>query len=180
MIESVISQLIEFVGQHRDWAMWLAFVFAAAETTAILSILIPSTAILVGVGALVAAGGLDFRPIWIGASLGALTGSSFSWWLGWRYGDKILQMWPLRNHPEFVARGQASFAKYGGFAIIIGHFVGPLRPVMFFMTGMSAMPFWRFAMFNIVGGTAWAYAIPKSGQIGGTVLGALWALITGA
>ena len=52
--------------------------WARRRRPAFLSIAIPSTAILVGIGALVATGAIDFMPIWLGAALGALIGSTFS------------------------------------------------------------------------------------------------------
>lgn len=173
-MDAVISSTIEFVSANRAWALWIALVFAAAETTAFLSILIPSTAILVGVGALVATGGLDLLPIWIGASIGALIGSTFSWWLGWRYGEHFLRVRPLKDHPEMVARASAAFARWGVLAIIIGHFVGPMRPVVFLMAGTARMRLMRFQLFNIAGALSWALAMPLSGMLGGDLIGWLW------
>ena len=109
-MDGFIDRAIGFLAANRDWAFWLAMVFAAAETTAFLSIAIPSTAILVGVGALVATGALAFPPIFAGAALGAIIGSSFSWWLGYRFGDRMLRMWPLRDHPDLVAMGRDAVA----------------------------------------------------------------------
>jgi membrane protein DedA with SNARE-associated domain len=179
-MDAFAERLIGFLSANREWAFWVALVFAAAETTAFLSIIIPSTAILVGVGALVATGGLDFTPIFAGASVGALIGSTFSWWLGRRYGAHILRLWPLRDHPELVDRGKEAFAKWGPFAIFIGHFFGPRRPVVFLMCGIAAMPFWWFQMFNVVGAIGWAYLVPKFGEVGGLFVGWVWTLLFGA
>jgi membrane protein DedA with SNARE-associated domain len=178
-MDALITSMIDFVSANRQWALWIALVFAAAETTAFISIAIPSTAILIGVGALVATGGVDFLPIWIGASIGAVIGSTFSWWLGRHYGDRILRMWPLRDHPDLVTRGTTLFAKWGVWAIIIGHFFGPLRPVVFLMAGISRMRVLHFHFFNVAGSLAWAWAVPKSGEVGGNVLAYLWQLVTG-
>lgn len=173
-MDAAIASTLDFVAAHGDWAILIALVFAAAETTAFLSILIPSTAILMGVGALAATGAVDLFPIWVGASIGALIGSTFSWWLGWRYGEHFLRVRPLKDHPEMVARASATFAKWGVFGIIIGHFVGPLRPVVFLMAGTARMRFVRFQAFNTVGGLSWAFAMPMSGMLGGDLIGWLW------
>jgi membrane protein DedA with SNARE-associated domain len=173
-MDAIAQQAIDFVAANRAWAFWIALLFAALETTAFISIVIPSTAILIGVGALVATGALDFAPIWAGASIGALIGSTFSWWLGRAHGYRILGLWPLRDHPDLVERGRAAFARWGVLAIVIGHFFGPLRPVVFLMCGMSAMPLWRFTPWNLLGGVAWAWAMPKTGEVGGNLVGWLW------
>lgn len=168
------DQVTEFLATHAFAAPWLALVLAAVETTALLSLLIPSTALLMGVGAAVATGALPFLPIWMGAAFGAVIGSSFSWWLGRRFGTRILALWPMRDHPDLMARAQAAFARWGAFAVVVGHFFGPLRSVVFLFAGLSGMPFWRFQIINIVGAVGWAFIIPKTGELGGNLLGWFW------
>lgn len=176
-MDGLIDSILGFVRDNRDWAFWIALIFAAGETTAFLSIVIPSTAILLGVGALVATGELSLLPIWAGASIGAILGSFFSYWLGWHYGGSILRLWPLRDHPELVERGNAAFRKWGVVAVIIGHFFGPLRAVVFVMAGISRIPPVLFAPVNIIGCLAWAYVTPAFGEVAGHVLGWLWNLL---
>lgn len=173
-MEALAQSVIAFVAANAHLAFWIALAFAMAETVAVVSILIPSTAILVGVGGLIATGALSFLPIWIGAATGALIGSTFSWWLGRRYGEPMLRVWPLRNHPDFVARGRAAFARYGAAAILVGHFFGPLRSVVFLMCGMAPMALRRFLPWNLVGGIAWAAAMPLTGYLGGSLIGWAW------
>jgi membrane protein DedA with SNARE-associated domain len=177
-MEALADSVIAFIEQNRAWVPLIMVVFAAAETTAFLSILIPSTPILVGVGALAATGAIPFWSLWVGATIGALIGSFFSYWLGWRYGAQVLAMRPLRDHPEMVEKTRAAFDKYGPMTILIGHFTTIFRPVVFLMSGMSGMSLPRFAFWNIIGATAWAYVVPKIGDIGGTVIGWVWAQFT--
>ncbi|WP_045389848.1 DedA family protein [Falsirhodobacter sp. alg1] len=177
-MSNLIDSVIAFVEAHREWAFWIAMFFAMAETTPIISILIPSTAILVGVGALVATGGVDLFPIWLGASIGAVIGSCASWWAGHRYGEWVLRQWPMSKDPGLAARGSHAFARWGGAALLIGHFFGPLRAVVFLIAGITRMPFHRFIGWDIIGALAWAFVIPKSGEIGGNVVAWLWQLLT--
>jgi membrane protein DedA with SNARE-associated domain len=173
-MQAWIDAAVAFVAEHRAWAFWIALLFAALETTAILSIAIPSTAILIGVGGLVATGALAFLPLWAGASVGALIGSTFSWWLGRTFGTRLFGVWPLKNRPDLVERGRALFARRGAASIVIGHFFGPLRPVVFLICGMSGMPLWRFTPWTLAGGVAWAWAMPMTGKVGGDLIGWAW------
>lgn len=175
-----MDQIVAFIERNQALAPWIMLIFAAAETTAFLSILVPSTAVMVGVGALAATGAINFLPLWIGASIGALIGSSFSYWLGHRYGDAILKMRPLSDHPDWVAKANASFTRWGPVAILIGHFTTVLRPVVFLLAGMNHMSLWRFAVWNGIGCLAWAWVVPKFGEVGGMVIGWIWGLFTGA
>jgi membrane protein DedA with SNARE-associated domain len=168
------EDLIALIERNRDWLPLIMLVFAAAETTAFLSILIPSTAVMVAVGALVATGEVRFWPLWAGATIGAILGSSFSFWLGRRYGVALLQRRPLRDHPEMIAKTEAAFTRYGPATIFLGHFTTIFRPVVFLMAGMSGMSLARFAFWNSLGCVAWAYLIPKLGQFGGDIIGWLW------
>ena len=113
-METILGHIVDFVSANAAWAPYLAFVFAFGETLAFLSIVIPSTAILVAVGGLVATGSLQLFPIWLGASLGALCGSTFSWWLGLRYGPAMLNVWPLNKDPDAVEPQQARPSRNGG------------------------------------------------------------------
>ncbi len=178
-MQDFIDATLAWISANRDWAPLIVFLLALGETTAFISILIPSTAILVGIGALVATGALDFAPLWVAASAGALVGSSFSYWIGRRFGPAVLVMWPMSRDPEMTERGMAAFAKWGPGAVLVGHFFGPLRAVAFLAAGMSAMRFAVFQLVNIPGALAWAFVIPKSGEIGGDVAGWLWRALTG-
>jgi membrane protein DedA with SNARE-associated domain len=161
---------IAFIERNHVW-------FAVAENLAFLSILIPSTAVLVAIGALVATGAVPFWPLFIGAGIGAIVGSTVSYWLGWRYGGSVLALWPLKNHPDMVEKGRETFARYGAAAIMIGHFTTIFRPVAFLMAGISRMPVLTFLAWNTIGSLAWAYLIPKLGQFGGDILGWLWSVL---
>lgn len=175
-MEAFATSIIAFIEQNQTWFPFIMVLFAAAETTAFLSILIPSTPVLAAVGALAATGALSFWSLWIGATIGALIGSTFSYWLGWRYGASVLQMRPLRDHPEWVEKAQGAFDKYGPVTILIGHFTTIFRPVVFLMAGMSGMSFPRFAFWNTIGCVAWAFIVPKLGQFGGDLIGWIWSL----
>lgn len=178
-VEALIDAVLTFVREQRDWAFWIALVFAFGETLAFLSIVIPSTAILLGVGALVASGQLTLLPIWAGASIGAIIGSTVSFLIGWRYGGAILSLWPFRNHPDQIEKGNAAFRRWGAFAVIIGHFFGPLRAVVFVMAGIARMSPPVFFPVNILGCLAWAYVTPVFGEIAGHLIGRLWSLFQG-
>ena len=101
----------------------------------------------------------------LAASIGALIGSIISYVIGWRYGTVILSLWPLRDHPDFVEKGNAAFRRWGAFAVTIGHFFGPLRAVVFVMAGISRMSVPVFMAVNFVGCLAWAYVTPMFGEV---------------
>ena len=174
-MDIIAQTFIGWIERHQAWLPLIMLVFAAAETTAFLSILVPSTAVMVAIGALTATDNIAFFPIWVGATIGALIGSTFSYWLGLRYGGAILAMRPLRSHPEMVEKSRASFVRFGSAAILIGHFMTFLRPVIFLLAGMTRMSLVRFVFWNSIGCALWAFLVPKFGQFGGDIFGWIWA-----
>jgi membrane protein DedA with SNARE-associated domain len=173
-MDALIETTLAFVRDNADWAFWIALVFAMGETLALISIFIPSTAILLGVGALVATGQVDFLPIWAGATIGAIIGSFCSYALGWHYGDAILSFRPVAKHSDLIAKGNAAFRRWGALAVLIGHFFGPLRAVVFLMAGIVRLNLPVFAAINILGCGLWAYITPKFGEVAGHLLGWIW------
>lgn len=178
-MDALIPALLDFVQRHAALIFWLALLLALAETLVGLSLLIPSTAILVGLGALAATGTIGIVELCLGAALGALLGSTVSYLIGLRWGDRLLRVWPLSRDPAAVDRAAASFARRGAVTLLIGHFVGPLRGVVFLMAGAARMPALRFQTWNIGGALAWALTVPLAGQAGGSALGWLWTLWPG-
>ncbi|NDU99734.1 DedA family protein [Pseudoroseicyclus tamaricis] len=177
-MQGFIDTILAFAEANAEWAAVIAFALAFAETTLLLSIFVPSTTILFGFGALSASGALHLAPIWIGGALGSALGSSVSYALGRHYGDWALSRWPLSRRPDVTARAKETMRRWGVAALPIAHFLGPLRPVIFALAGLSLMRFPRFLAWDIVGCIAWAYAIPMSGQLGGDAISLLWRLAT--
>ena len=174
-----VTGILDFVAERRDWAFWIVALVGLIDSTAFLSVFLPSTPLLVGLGALVAAGSLDFAPIWAGATVGAVCGSTFSWWVGHHYGSAILQRRPFSLRPELTARASAAFNRWGVWVILVGHIFSPLTAAVFLIAGVSKISFWRFQAVNFPGALAKAYLIPKTGEWGGQLAHMLWVWVTG-
>lgn len=173
-MDGLALKVTEFLALHHALAPVVALMLAAAETTAFLSLLIPSTALLMAVGAAASTGAFAFLPIWGGAAIGALLGSTFSWWLGRTFGDRILAFRLVRGQAPLIDRARDIFGRWGAAAVFAGHYVGPLRPVVFLFAGMTGMGFWKFQMWNVAGAVSWAYVIPRTGELGGDLVGWFW------
>ena len=170
----MIEAALEFVSVHRDWVFLVAFLFAFAETLLVVSVFVPSTTILVGIGGLVAAGKLDFGPLFAGAALGAVAGSLVSWGIGRRCGPGLLRARPFRRHARGLGPARRAFRRWGSPAVVLGHLGGPFRAVAFTLAGLSSMPLARFLPMTVIGAVAWAFVTPKLGEWGGLVIAALF------
>jgi membrane protein DedA with SNARE-associated domain len=163
MMESVIQPMLEFVREHQAWAPVIVFVMAFLESIVGLSLAVPSTPLFVGVGALIGASGLSFWPIFAGVALGGFVGDWASFWLGFRFKDKVLEWRAIKSKPEMIDRTRRFIEKYGVFGVFLGRFISPLRSFVPFGAGMFLMPFWRFQLANASSAVVWAYILLAPG-----------------
>lgn len=173
-IEAYATYVLDFVRLNQAWAAPVIFVLAFAESLAFVSLLIPAWAILVGIGALVGPSGISFWPIWVAASIGAALGDWVSYWLGIKFGPALGTVWPLRNHPELLPRGEAFMRRWGIPGIFIGRFFGPLRAAVPLVAGIFRMPYWPFQFANFSSAFVWAAVVLLVGDIVGKLIGWLW------
>jgi membrane protein DedA with SNARE-associated domain len=155
-MEAWMHGLAEFVRQHQVWAAPIVFVLAFGESLAFISLLLPAWGALVAIGALVGASGLSFWPVWLAGGIGAALGDWLSYWFGFRYKDRVAQMWPLSRFPEILPRGEAFVKKWGVPSIYIGRFFGPLRASVPLAAGIFEMPYWRFQAANFLSAFIWS------------------------
>jgi membrane protein DedA with SNARE-associated domain len=170
----MIDAALAFTCEHRDWVFLVAFLLALAETLLVVSVFVPSTPILVGIGGLVATGTLDFAPLFAGAALGSVAGSLVSWGIGRHYGPDLLRTRLMRRRARRVRQVRRAFERWGAAAVVVGHLFGPFRTLTFALAGLTAMPLVRFLPTTALGSAIWAYVTPKAGELGGLALGALF------
>lgn len=144
------------------WLIPLAAVIAFIESLAFAGIIVPGVALLFAIASAAGQQQVNLYLLLSAAYCGAIAGDLLSFWLG-RYAAPFVETrWPLRQHPEWVARGQVFFRRYGSYSVVLGRFIGPIRPVMPFVAGTLAMPAQRFMLFNLLSALVWApvYILP--------------------
>ncbi|MCW8828975.1 MAG: VTT domain-containing protein [Gammaproteobacteria bacterium] len=166
-----INSLFSWIGANPAWAGLGIFLIAFFESLALVGLILPGAAMMFGIGALVGSGALPLWPTLIWAAAGAIAGDGVSFWLGRRYHMRVKTLWPLRNHPELIAGATHFFYRHGGKSILLGRFIGPIRPVIPAVAGMLEMPTRRFALFNILSGVLWAPVYVFPGILFATSLG---------
>lgn len=165
------QQALDFVKAHGDWAPWVVFALAFGESIAVISLLIPATFILVGLGALVEAGNIPLLPVWAGAVAGGVFGDALSYWIGLMLKERTHRVWPFRKYPEMLDRGERFFKRYGVWGVVIGRFFGPLRAVVPLVAGAFSMPTMIFMLANVTSAMAWAFLLLAPGAAAMRMLG---------
>ena len=169
-IEAHLQSLIAFFTEHAALALVAVFGAAFAESVAVIGTIVPGSTIVFVGGMLVGLKALDPWLATLAAVAGATAGDGISYFVGRRYHEALRSMWPLRDHPQLLARGEAYFAAHGGKSVFLGRFFGPTRAVVPIIAGMTNMPRLQFYLMNVLSAIAWAVAHLLPGALFGASL----------
>ncbi|MGD8710051.1 MAG: DedA family protein [Ectothiorhodospiraceae bacterium] len=157
--------VMDWVAAHAHWAGPLLGLIAFAESLALVGLFVPGAVLMFAAGALIGAGRLELWSMIAWAAGGAVLGDGLSFWLGRHFGSSLRERWPFRSHPTMLDRGVAFFRTHGGKSIVLGRFVGPVRPIIPAVAGMLHMPAGRFFLVNVISAVAWAPAYLLPGMV---------------
>jgi membrane protein DedA with SNARE-associated domain/membrane-associated phospholipid phosphatase len=150
--------LLDVGTQLGQWTYLLVGVMAFLETGAFVGFIAPGEVTVV-VGGVVAGQGEISVVVLIGIVWAcAVAGDVTSYWLGRRLGRGFM----LRHGPRFriteprVKQVEEFFDRRGGATILIGRFIGLVRPLAPFIAGASRMRFARFLPYDVIGAGLWA------------------------
>jgi membrane protein DedA with SNARE-associated domain len=158
-MQPYIDAVVAFVQANQEWAAPVAFLLAFGESLAFVSLFLPSTVILVAIGGLLGASDVDLWTVVLAAWVGGILGYSVSYWIGLYFKDEIRSLWPFRDYPEMMKRGDDFFQRYGVFGVFLGHFFGPIRAVIPVIAGMAAMPHIQFQIANVASALLWSVGV---------------------
>jgi membrane protein DedA with SNARE-associated domain len=156
------QDLLNWMSANPGWSGFWVFLMAFVESLAFIGILVPGIIILFGLGALISLGALDMWPIWLWGSVGAFAGDVVSYAVGYRYRNHLPEIWPFSRFPRMLERGRDYFNVHGPKSVVIGRFIGPLRPVIPVTAGMLHLAPRRFLLVDIPACIVWtpAYLVP--------------------
>ena len=157
-----IQPLLAWIGDHPSLAALAVFLIAFGESLALIGIIMPGALLMVGLGTLIALGALDFWMVYSFAVLGAIAGDGASFWLGTHFRERLLEFWPFNRYQSLVNRGKKFFEKHGVKSVILGRFIGPIRPILPAIAGIMRMPVRTYLVANIGSAIFWApaYLLP--------------------
>ena len=130
---------------NPQWLAVAVFIVACVECLAIAGLIVPGTVLLFAIAALAGSGALSLSETLLLGFLGGLLGDGVSYFLGRHFHQNIRRLPGLRHHPEWMNGAETYFHKYGIASLLVGRFIGPLRPMLPMVAGMCDMPFPRFA-----------------------------------
>ena len=159
--------LLHLIGRYGYMVVFFGVMLESAGVP------LPGETVLIAAGALVHRGVLDFGDALFFGILGALVGDQIGYWVGNFGGRPFVLRWGryLFVTPERLGSAEAFFDRHGGRAVFLARFVTGLRVFGALVAGISSMPWRKFFLYNVLGGTVWATAAVSLGYF-------LWASIS--
>ncbi len=114
------------------------------------------------VAAILASQGRLSLPLVIGTTAAAaIIGDNVGYVIGRKGARRLLTRegrWAERRR-RLLERGEAFFRRHGGKTVFVGRWLPGLRVTAAWFAGAHRMPWWRFALWNALGGAAWATSV---------------------
>ena len=161
-----MDTLLQLMESYGYIAMFVAMALENAN------IPIPSEVVLGFAGFLISQQIFSFWTTFAVACVAGLVGSVSSYWLG-SYGGRPLLLkygkYIFFNERKF-RMAEDLFNKYGGIAVIICRCLPGVRTFISFPAGVARYPFWKFAIFTVIGTIPWTLLLVWAGSL----LGSHW------
>ena len=165
-LDKHLSALVAQYGV-RTYALLFAIVFA--ETGLVVTPFLPGDSLLFAAGALAALGALSL-PLLLGLLfVAAVLGDSLNYAAGKWLGARAFSQYARVFKPEYLAKTQAFFEKYGAKTIVLARFVPIVRTFAPFVAGVGAMRYSTFAFYNVAGAAVWVSSLTLAGYALGNV-----------
>lgn len=155
---SFLSDATGFIAAHPYLAYAAVLLLALSESIPVVGVVVPGTAVIVAISALVPSGVVMLWPLLVAAVAGAIIGDGLSFGIGHHYHRHILSIWPLGRYPSLIARSEAFFARHGNKSVFLARFTPGVRAFVPLLAGVLRMPPLRFYAANLISALAWAPA----------------------
>jgi membrane protein DedA with SNARE-associated domain len=124
-----------------------------------ISLLVPATALLLAIGALLGNGTLEVGPVLAAAIAGAVIGDAVGFWVSRAVGPRVVRRWLPRGQRRAYARALLLFRRWGWAAVFLGRFLGPVRAVAPAVAGIARMRELHFQAVNVASAAVWVPAM---------------------
>jgi membrane-associated protein len=152
------KHLNDVITEYGPWTYLLLFLIVFCETGLVITPFLPGDSLLFAAGALAAISGspINVGFLFVLLTVAAILGDTVNYWIGSSIGPKIFHKKNVRFlNREYLDRTHQFYEKYGGKTIIIARFIPIVRTFAPFVAGIGSMTYWRFLVYNVVGGIVW-------------------------
>ena len=155
-IRHLLHSIYDVEGIIRTGGPLLVCVIIFIETGFFVGFFLPGDSLLVAAGVFSAAGVIPLRWILIPGMLCAIVGDQIGYWIGRAAGSAL-----YRREDSFffrkrhLQRAHDFYETYGGKTVILARFIPIIRTFCPPVAGAARMPYYRYLIYDIFGGTFW-------------------------
>jgi membrane-associated protein len=164
-VVALIQELVDWVGPAFVAAGYVIIAGGVLlERSIFLGLLVPGDVIMALGGIYAARGDLELVLVIAIGFLASITGESIGYWLGNRYGTRLIRHLPLVNRLERrIDAGKRHFSRRGVLTVAFGRYATGAGSFVPFVVGMEEMPFWKFLVVDILAVAVWAVGVSLLG-----------------
>lgn len=153
-----MQEVLKLIHDHGDLFYLITFIWTAleGETFVIFAAIAAHREIL------------SIYPLFFAAWLGSFFGDQVFFWVGRRYGTKIVARYPSIQ-PK-LNKVFAALEKHATAFILSYRFLYGIRNVSGIATGMSKLPWSRFLLLNFIAAGLWAFSFCAAGYFFGDLI----------
>lgn len=167
----MINNLLHPLLNLPSWEAYLLVgVLVAAEASVMLGFVFPGeTAVILG-GVIASKGHVNLTDMAIVVVGCAIVGDSIGYWVGDKWGAKILQLPLLRKRQKGIQLALEQLRRRGALFVFVGRFTAFFRAVIPGLAGLSKMRYRVFLPANAAGGLCWGVLFLLAGYYVGQAI----------
>jgi membrane-associated protein len=163
--------LLDPSGLLHSFGPWVLVGIAALVfiESGVLFPFLPGDSLLITAAILAPVLGIHAWAVVLAAAVAAFAGDQAGYWLGKRFGRRLFRRDARVLKTEHLERAELFFARYGGPSLVLGRFVPVVRTYVPLAAGIVAMPYRRFAAWNVIGAVGWSAVMVVLGVLLGGI-----------
>lgn len=177
LIPFSLDQILPSLASLGLWSYWIIGLSAMLEAFFVTGVFIPGTLVVDAGGILVQQGTIDFFDLVWFVAIGSIVGGEASYWAGQLTRRGLSARW----HPErsqYYQKSVRLFERHGGFALILGRFLGPVSGLVPLAASVAGMNRRQFILWNILSGFPYALTHVGFGYFVGEAASQLGPMLT--
>lgn len=164
-MDAWIADLFRVAADNAGYAGAILFAFTLLEALLVVGLLIPILGVMLAAGALVAQGVLHPVEAILWCSAGAAVGDAISYLMGRGLGGRRASRVLFAGKRRLLARAKLLTRRHGVLAIAAARYLGPARPFIPILAGMSRTRGWSFQVANVLSAPIWVISLLAPGYL---------------
>ncbi|MFT8315290.1 MAG: DedA family protein [Clostridium sp.] len=144
------------IQNYGAWTYALVFLIIFCETGLVVTPFLPGDSLIFATGALAARGSLDIIALFVIFLSAAIIGDTVNYHVGKRIGSKIFEKEDIKYiNKQHLKKAESFYKKHGSMTIVLGRFIPIIRTFVPFVAGIGEMHYYKFIIYNMLGGLLW-------------------------